>query len=193
MTIALFPGTFNPIHIGHLMIAETACLQFNLDEIHFVISPNPPNKIGSKEMIQIDDRIKLLKAALASNSKFKIDLRETNRSGPSYTIDTILEVKREQKSDQKVRLILGLDAFLSLPSWNQAKELGRLCHFLVAPRPGWNKEEVEDALSWFHNDLSWDLIASPSLAISSSQIRERKHNKQSYRYLLPEKVFELYT
>jgi nicotinate-nucleotide adenylyltransferase len=190
--IAIFPGTFNPIHIGHLMIADTALIQFGLDKIVFIVSPNPPNKLNSKEFLSINKRVELVESAIQSNKAFETDLRELKREGPSFTIDTVLEMKAEKKVG-KLHFILGLDSFLSLPSWQKAKELGESCKFLVAPRPGWLEIDVADSLSSFHDDLDWALIDSPPLAISSTLIRTRKQTGLSYRYLMPnDEVFEKY-
>jgi nicotinate-nucleotide adenylyltransferase len=104
----------------------------------------------------------------------------------------VLEMKAEKKVG-KLHFILGLDSFLSLPSWQKAKELGESCKFLVAPRPGWLEIDVADSLSSFHDDLDWALIDSPPLAISSTLIRTRKQTGLSYRYLMPnDEVFEKY-
>lgn len=192
MTLAIFPGTFNPVHIGHLMIAETALLQFNLKKVSFVISPNPPNKLNSKEIIPIESRINLLQAAIESNSQFEVDCREVLHAGPSFTIQTVREIHHENKLSDKIYLILGLDSFLSLSSWSKADELGELCKFLVASRPGWDKQEVEDSVSSFHDNLDWTLLDNPPLAISSTQIRARKKENKSYRYMLPDGIFEIY-
>lgn len=192
MTLAIFPGTFNPVHIGHLMLAETALLQFGLQKVLFIISPNPPNKLNSKDVIPVERRVQLLEVALAGNLRFALDQRELKRAGPSYTVQTVQEVRQEYKLNTKVSLILGLDAFLSLHSWHKADELGSCCKFLVASRPGWDKQEVEDSVSSFHDDLDWVLLENPPLAISSTQIRMRKKENKSYRYLLPTEVFELY-
>ncbi len=191
--LAIFPGTFNPIHIGHLMIAESARIQFELDKVHFVLSPNPPNKLGNKDLISTELRSKLLSAALQDNPQFLADFRETKFSGqtPSFTILTIRDFLNEY-SLKEVNLIIGLDAFLGLASWYEIEEIKKKCRFLVAQRPGWNKEELQDSLSSFYEDADWELIDSPPLAVSSSLIRERKRHNLSYRYMLPESIFALY-
>ncbi|MDX1919114.1 MAG: nicotinate (nicotinamide) nucleotide adenylyltransferase [Candidatus Caenarcaniphilales bacterium] len=225
MKLAIFPGTFNPIHIGHLMIAESACIQFGLEKIKLVVSPFPPNKLNSKDFLPINKRVALIEEAIKDNPRFEIDLREINRKGPSYTVETIHELIQEfnlrakepsqpplsgrskkefdlychpEKGDlggflkEKIHFIMGVDSFLSLPSWHKAHELKEYCKFLIASRPGWQKIDVKDSLSSFHDEIEWEIIDSPPLAISSTQIRSRKRENKSYRYLLPERVYEIY-
>jgi nicotinate-nucleotide adenylyltransferase len=197
MNFAIFPGTFNPVHIGHLMIAESACEQFSLEKVKFIVSPFPPNKLNSKDFLDLEKRIKLLELALFNNSKFELDLRETRRPSPSYTSETVVEMlteitKQTKQSEQKINFIMGVDSFLTLPSWHEAHLLAKSCKFLIASRPGWQKIDVEDSLSVFHDELDWEVIDTPPLSISSTQIRNRKREAKSYRYLLPEKVFDTY-
>lgn len=195
MSFAIFPGTFNPVHLGHLMIAESAAKQFLLDQVLFVVSPHPPNKLNSQDFLPFEKRIELLNIAISTNDKFRVDTREANRQGPSYTIDTVNEILNEQSADstkKKINFILGVDSFLSLPSWRNAEELGEKCRFLIACRPGWQSIDVEDSLSSFHDKLNWEIIDSPPLSISSTQIRTRKRDKKSFRYLLVPEVFETY-
>lgn len=192
MKLTIFPGTFNPVHNGHLMIGESACSQFGLQKVRLIVSPFPPNKLNSRDFLPIEKRIQLLEIAIQDNPRFEIDLREIKRSGLSYTIETVYELIEEFNYKEKINFIMGVDSFLSLPSWQKADELGKYCKFLIASRPGWQKIDVEDSLSSFHDELEWEIIDSPPLAISSTQIRSRKREQKSYRYLLPKDVYDIY-
>ncbi|MDJ0625975.1 MAG: nicotinate (nicotinamide) nucleotide adenylyltransferase [Candidatus Caenarcaniphilales bacterium] len=192
MTFAIFPGSFNPIHLGHLMIADSAAKQYSLKKVSFVVSPYPPNKKNSRDFLKYEKRVELLNAAISENHIFSLDTRESKREGLSYTIDTVSEIINEKKIDSKLNFIIGVDAFLTLPSWHRAEELGEKCRFLIACRPGWQSVDVEDSLSVFHDQLDWDIIDSPLLSISSTQIRLRKKGNKAYRYLLMPEVYSLY-
>ena len=193
MREAIFPGTFNPIHLGHLCIAESARQQFGLARVHFVLTPQPPHKAGGASLLPVEARESLLRAALAGNESFSLDLRELSREGPSYTAQTIAQLQAESSDPTaRIGMIQGLDSFLTLRTWYQPEQLAASCRFLVAPRLGWDQYEIEDALASFHQSLDWELVDSPLLAISSSQIRQRKASGQSYRYLLPAPVYEQY-
>ncbi len=190
MNLAIFPGTFNPLHIGHLMIAESALQEFKLDKIHFILSPNPPHKV--KDLIDVKHRKEILEVGIANNKKFTLDLREINRQGLSFTIDTVKEFKEENKIKNKLGMILGLDSFLTVESWQGSKELAQECKFFIAPRSGWDITDIEDSFPSFYHELEWHMIDSPMLPVSSSLIRQRKRNNQSYRYLLSDLCFEIY-
>ena len=194
MKFAIFPGTFNPVHLGHLSIAQAASVQFKLGKIFFVLSPRPPHKgNNNEELIAIDDRIKILNASISSNEHFEVDLRELNRQDLSYTIDTVLEIKQEKKLSEKLGIVLGLDSFLSLESWRNSDSLAKECSFLVAPRANVAGFDLLDSLSSFHKKLEWKLIDSPLLPISSTRIRKYKQQSdERYRYMMHEDGFKIY-
>jgi nicotinate-nucleotide adenylyltransferase len=193
MKLAIFPGTFNPVHFGHLLIAESARIQFNLDKVHFVLSSNPPNKINAQDILEPSVRAEMLSNSILENKNFHLDLRELNRPGPSFTIDTVKEIRGELTGTEKVNVILGLDSFLSIPSWSRVEELAQNCRFLVASRPGWKEDDVADSLSFFHEQFEWHLIDSPPIPISSTLIRNRKKLNRSYRYMMPPEAFQIYS
>ncbi len=190
-SFAIFPGTFNPIHIGHLSIAESALLLPNVSDVHFIISPLPPHKPPDQyELIETGHRKKLLELALKDQPHFQLDERELRRSGPSFTADTVCEVREAYalSSETALQVILGFDAFLTLPSWQRSDELKEHCHFLLAPRPHTEIAELPD----YYDDSSYELLDSPLLAVSSSAIRARKRGQRAYRYLLTEPVYEYF-
>jgi len=194
---AIFPGSFNPVHIGHLMIAEAACKQFNFSEIRFVLSPRPPHKhhhkhkqhhlITDNESLSLELRQKMLEVSLLDNDKFFPDSSELNREGLSYTIDTVKQIKSKTGLTDRLPVILGFDSFLSLAGWHQSLELKRECKFLVAPRHNQSTEEFSN----FYDDLHWEGIDIELMNISATQIRQSHKHKKAYRYLLTEKAFQL--
>lgn len=190
MNIAIFPGSFSPVHIGHLMLAETALLQFNLDKIVFILSPNPPNKLNQNNSLSLEQRIKLLNIALKTNKNFKLDLRELDRD-ISYTIFSLREIQAEYKV-KKIKMILGLDSFLSLSTWHCIDEIKDICEFLVAKRPNYQPEAETKEKSLNNLGFNWAWLNNLPLPISSSLIRQLKAEKAAYRYLLPAEVYEAY-
>lgn len=176
--IGLFGGTFDPPHFGHLLIAEQAREACSLDEIWFMPSRIPPHKESSNLCVD-EDRIEMVTRAIEDNPYFQLLLIEFERSGPSYTIDTIKELKKLHK-DTNFYFIIGGDMVNYLPKWKDIEELLTLVTFIGIKRPGYE-------LSSFYRDKVV-MVEAPQLEISSSEIRDRLLKKQSVRYLLPEVV-----
>lgn len=128
--IGLFGGSFNPIHIGHLVIAEAAWQEFGLEKVIFIPSADTPHK----DMHHIDkfDRYNMVKEAIKDNPRFSISPVERDRSGPSYTVDTIHILKEELGSSYEFYFICGTDALADLPTWKYNRELLSCCHFICA-------------------------------------------------------------
>lgn len=187
--IAIFPGTFNPIHKGHLLIAQMALDKFKLKKIYFVLSPSPPNKISEHNILSTIKRAKLIEAALKNKDQFELSLIELEYEGLSYTIETIKYFKNKFCLKEKLKIILGFDAFLSLPSWYKSEEIKEMAFFLVALR---NNNILPTKLEGFYNDLDYALLDNPLIDISASEIRNRKKQKHNYQNLLTAEVFELY-
>ena len=132
--IGLFCGTFNPIHMGHLLIAECARDQFALEKVIFVTSPRPPHRID--DLIDGNDRHHLVSAAVADNPHFECSRIEIERDGPSYTSDTVRQLVKEYggQNECRINLILGADNIAYLGSWHESSYLLDTCRILVAPR-----------------------------------------------------------
>ena len=179
------------------MIAQSALQQFQFEKIKFIVSPLPPHKdqVADYQIrLPIELRSELIQASIEGNQGFELDLRETERQGPSYTIDTVLDIKREYKITDRLPLILGADSFLSIESWKDHLSLMHEVCFLVAGREvltesiNLNDSFTASSLS----ELSWQPIEMPLLSISSTEIRRLKENNQAYRYLMTEKAFAEY-
>lgn len=175
MKIGIFGGTFDPIHLGHLELAQTARAQFSLNKVIFIPAYNPPHKIGLTHMASPPDRYEMVRLAIAGDSFFEISDCELNRQGVSYTIDTVKFLMKENPGAEFF-LILGQDAYDEIDSWREAQELRRCVKFLVARRGLGKSERV-----CFPNSYS---IQMPMCSISASGIRDAiKHGGKVDDYL----------
>src|SRR5271170_2343099 len=132
--IGIFGGTFDPIHCGHLRTAFELWQELHLAEVRLLPAGTPPHRdqlYASAEM-----RLKMVRAAVADQPRFIVDDREVRRTGPSYSVDTLTELRGEYP-DRSLCLLLGMDAFLGLPNWHRWREIFELAHVVVAHRPGW--------------------------------------------------------
>ena len=144
MNVALFGGTFDPIHRGHLALARAAQKQFRLDQIHFVTAHVSPHK-QQRAPASFTHRYTMVVLATLDEKKFVPSLLE-ERSGPSYTIDTVRKFKRLLKKGDRLFFLIGIDAFLDIAKWRDAEALLKECEFVVASRPSYSLEDVASAL-----------------------------------------------
>ena len=176
MRLGILGGTFNPIHIGHLILAECARQQCRLDQVWFVPAATPPHK-ASPQLLPGATRLALIRLAIAGHPAFRASDLELKRGGVSYTIDTVLEIKRRHPAAQLV-LIVGSD--LLRVRWYRLEELARLCTFAVAERP--------TAALLRRRFPRMQRLAMLTIGISSSAIRARLRHGRSIRYLVPDAV-----
>lgn len=186
--ICLMGGTFDPIHYGHLVVAEEVRQKFNLDKVIFMPAGRPPHKKG-KMISEPHHRVNMTLLATASNPYFEVSTLEVERRGPSYTIDTIQEVKKAYGLE-KVYFITGADAVLEILSWREVEKLLSMTTFIAATRPGYDLHSLEDTLNTLPKDIIKKILPLevPALSISSSDIRTRVREGRSIKYLLPEPV-----
>lgn len=202
-TIGLLGGTFNPIHFGHLRMAQELAESLSLDEVRFIPSANPPHK--PPPQVSAQNRAAMVKLAIADNPLFKFDGRELQRTGASYTVDTLEELRKELGNDASLVLIMGSDAFTKFNTWHRWQEIIGLCHIVLVQRPVSSiKEPLSNDLETFlHNhytehvqdlhDASAGLVTMQTitpLEISSTAIRNTLQNKLSARYLIADSVLE---
>ena len=182
-------GTFNPIHNGHLQMAETVLEQTKMDKIIFIPAFLPPHKdIGVLNPIH---RLKILEIAVENNKHFEVDPIEYKRNEKSYTYYTIKELyKNYEHVEGKINLIIGEDAFAKIASWHKAQELADLVKFLILPRS--NDFKPDELIKKIELDrIDYQVINAPFIDISSTKIRERIRNNQSLKGFVPKKV-EIY-
>lgn len=187
--IGIFGGSFNPIHIGHLVIAEAAWQEFSLDKVIFVPTGDTPNK----DMHHISKymRYEMVAKAIEGNSRFAISSIERDRTGPSYTADTIHMFREQFGKEDQLYFICGTDSIADLPNWKYNVELLKCCEFISASRPG-NEEEIIRSVSYF-GDLGKEKIhflRSPELNISSTILRKLIAKNKSVKYLVPDAVIQ---
>lgn len=195
-------GTFDPIHFGHLRMAQELYEELDLAEVRFVPAAIPPHRTAPQ--IDAGHRTAMVRLAIAGNPAFALDTRELARPGPSYSFDTLTELRDELGTRAPLCLLIGGDAFLGLPTWHRWQELLALAHLVVAHRPGATPSKAampaELQVLWRQHgtDEPAELRASPAgrilrqritaLDISASAIRDMLHRGRSPRYLLPETV-----
>ena len=185
--IGLFGGTFDPVHMGHLIIADAVRQIKNLDVVIFIPSVRPPHK-GDGIMFTADERTAMLQLAIGDDPCFAVSDIEFQRSGPSYTIDTIREMKRQFPGDREFFFILGRDNLYELRTWRKPEEIVRECRILVAER---TCPEVRDVPPEFKDYM--DIVDVPLIDISSTGIKERIRAGQRIRYLVPDAVDQYIT
>jgi nicotinate-nucleotide adenylyltransferase len=181
MKVGLFFGSFNPIHNGHLVIAEFMATQTDLEEVWFVVSPHNPLK-NKKSLANDYDRLAWVQDAIADNLNLKASSIEFNLPQPSFTIVT-LSVLKEKFPDKKFHLIMGGDSLLSLPKWKNADILMRDFPIYVFTRPEYDTTPLED------NQNIRIFKEVPQMNISASYIRNCLRENLSIRYLVPDVVF----
>jgi nicotinate-nucleotide adenylyltransferase len=186
--IGVFCGTFNPIHWGHLMLAEFARDQFELEKVFVVTSPNPPHR--HQDLLEAETRHELVVAGCQSNPNLCPSRLELDRSGPSYTVDTLRAIKElEDSSDLRLNFLVGQDNLLGLKEWHEAAALFSLCRILVATRTSEvTREEIKEELP---AGAAFELIDFPQLPVSSSMIRARIRQEKTVLYLVPPQVNEI--
>ena len=186
--IGIMGGTFDPIHVAHLAIAEEARTAFSLAQVLFVPAANPPHKLG-RAITDARHRLAMVQIATASNPHFFVSAMEMERKGPSYSLLTVQELHARYGSGQALYFITGMDSINELHTWYHPKELLAACHFVGTTRPGDPVDQA--ALARDFGALAEGRIHCldvPELAISSTDLRARVRAGKSIRYLVPEAV-----
>lgn len=196
--IGIFGGSFDPIHYGHLRPALELLHALSLDHIRFIPAGQPPHRGAPRASAEL--RLAMVKAAVADEPRFQVDERELLRATPSYTLDTLAELRREFPGAVLV-LIVGMDAFLGFPSWHRWREIFDLSHVAVAHRPGWvlqSEGALAEVLQVRLSMNAGEALSTPAgrvlmlpvtqLEISSTRVRELAAAGGDIRYLLPEAV-----
>ena len=200
--IGLFGGTFDPVHKGHLAVAEGVLRRYGLDQCVFIPAPYPPHK--KKPQTEFSHRVAMLEAVLANKPKWSISLIEAERQYPSYTVDT-LHALREQLGDQLYHLIIGADSFIEIHLWYRYRELLQLTDLIVAARPGIGHEEINAQVNKLPGRFQYDksrerwnrddglriyYFSDIHVDLSSSEIRDKLKNNNDVEGVLPAEVIE---
>jgi len=199
--IGIFGGTFDPIHCGHLRTAFELWQELKLAEVRFLPTGAPPHREHLHASAEL--RLRMVQAAIAGQPGFVVDDREVRRSGLSYSVDTLNELRREHPQ-RSLCLLLGMDAFLGLPTWHRWRELLTLAHIVVAHRPGWRApttgplgEVMVDhgtgSIAVLHEEIAGRVYvhAVTQLEISSTELRAALVAGRDPRYLVPDAVRQI--
>jgi nicotinate-nucleotide adenylyltransferase len=183
--VGVMGGTFDPIHHGHLVTAEMALWQFDLDEVRFVPTGQPWMK-ADQVVTPAEHRYLMTVIATSSNPRFSVSRIEIERPGPTYAIETLQQLRREAEEPIELFFITGADAMLEIFHWKDPEEVLAEAHFIAATRPGYDLARFEKEAPTSHPNV--DIMDIPALAISSTDIRRRVGEGEPIRYLVPEGV-----
>jgi nicotinate-nucleotide adenylyltransferase len=191
VNIGVLGGTFDPIHIGHLIVAEEARMKLGLTEVLFVPAGQPWLK-QDRDITQAGHRVEMVRRGIADNPHFKLATLEVDRPGPSYSVDTLASLQDQLGSEASLFFILGRDTLAGLPLWKEPRKLVEMCRLVVAPRLGSKdlKRLQADIPGVLDRTIQLDM---PLIGISSSEIRQRVIRGLSVRYLVPPGVEEYIT
>ena len=188
--IGILGGSFNPVHLGHLILAQDALEAFDLATVLFVPCDHPPHKPAAS-MVSVEHRAAMLEAALAGALPFEMCDLEIRRGGTTYSIDTVRALAKCYPEDELV-FIIGSDTLPELHLWKDARDLLRLCRFVTLARPGFDLKAMTGKSLNLEPDLAKTLLANVAIGhqvdISSSDIRHRVAEGMSIRYLVPDAV-----
>lgn len=178
MRIGILGGTFNPIHIGHLILAEEALSKLKLDKVLFVPTYIPPHK-NVDLSVKPKDRLKMVELAIADNNAFEVSTFELDSKKKSYSIETLKEFRNIYGTGAQLFFITGSDLLKDLFSWKNVNEIFKISKFIVANRPGYPVKDVPEEV---------ETVVITPIEVSSEDIRRRLKDGRSIRYLVPEKV-----
>jgi nicotinate-nucleotide adenylyltransferase len=190
MRIGIFGGTFDPPHIGHLILAAETCAQLSLDRLLWVLTPNPPHKHGHY-VTPLPIRLALVRAAIRDDASFELSTVDIDRPGPHFSVDTVRLIRKEFPNDVLVYL-MGGDSLSDLPSWHTPQAFVNQCHEIgVMRRPGDHIDllSLENILPGLTSKVRF--IDAPLMGVTATDIRAHIANGKPYRYYLLPAVYEL--
>ncbi|HUH16560.1 MAG TPA: nicotinate-nucleotide adenylyltransferase [Methylomirabilota bacterium] len=189
--IGLLGGTFDPPHVGHLWLATMAADAMDLDQVLFMPAAKPPHKAG-QHVTSATDRLLMTRLAIAADAKFELCLVEIERAGPSYTIDSVIELSERYGDSASLYLVMAADSLAQIDTWREPDRLLELIEWVVGPRPGVaapDRPQLEDRFGERASRIH--LLTGPSLDVSSSEIRQMVAAGHAIRYLVPRGVEEM--
>lgn len=187
MKLGIFGGTFDPVHFGHLLLAETCRLQLELDAVRFIPAGNPPHKTVD----QITDghaRADMLELALSGYPEYSVDRRELRRNGPSFTVDTLTELKTEMP-EAELFFLMGADSLRDLPKWREPARISALATLIAVNRPGIPLPAASTIAEWAGEyAANVTLLEMPGTDLSATDLRRRVREGLGLRFVTPKAV-----
>jgi len=185
--IGLLGGTFDPIHLGHLLLAEEARQAVPLDRVLFVPAGQPPHKLKEPHT-PVEDRLRMLELALEDNPAFAISRIDLERPGPHYSVDMVRLIQQQTGADAELFFLMGMDSLAHILSWHEPARLLQACRLIVADRPGFvpDMEHITAALPAIEERVLF--ISMPLIEIAGADLRRRVAAGLSIRYQVPEPV-----
>ena len=189
MKVGVLGGTFDPVHIGHLIIAEEARVRLGLAKVVFVPSGRPWLK-ATRRVSSGRHRLAMVRRAIASNPFFELSTADVDRAGPSYTVDTLADLRAQAGPRGQLYFIMGCDALLDLPRWHDPARLVRMCRLVVARRLDYDVPDLAflDRAVARGASRRVVLLDGPAVGVSASELRQRVARGQSIRYWVPDAV-----
>lgn len=192
MKVGIMGGSFNPIHMGHLMMSEYIRSTLKIDHVLFVPTGNAPHK--DDYQVSAEERLNMVKIATADNPYFYVSDIEVNRTGTSYSVDTLTQLNKLYPVDQ-FYFFLGSDIIFDLKNWKKFNELAKITEFAMAIRPGFEQislEDVYDEIDFLSKEYGATIhvVETPRYEISSTDLRERLGKNYSVKYLIPDPIIE---
>lgn len=188
--IGVLGGTFDPVHIGHLILARESTEKLGLDRLLFVPARRPPHK-DPAALTPAKHRVAMLELALEDEPDFEVDRREIERGGPSYTVDTLRSL-REEFTEAEIFFLIGADSLPELKSWREPEQLFRLAHFVTVVRPGFPHDRISQLEDSFPKaviaELRARLLETTPIAVSSTEIRRKLRQGLSIQHMVPSAV-----
>ncbi len=192
--LGILGGTFDPVHLGHLIIGEAALEHAGLDTLLMLPSSSPPHKMGPcrEPEASFAHRLAMTEAAVAGDGRFEVSDLEGKRAGPSYTVDVLEQVRREKGAGVSLFFLIGADWIHRLSTWKEIDAVFEKCTFLLAPRPGYDRgrirEEAKGLRPAWVDQLEAGWFPAPRIEISSTDVRHRLDRGLSVRYRVPPAV-----
>ena len=198
MRIGILGGTFDPVHFGHLLVAESCREQLQLDQVRFVPAGDPPHKPG-RPLSQGKTRVEMLRLAIAGCSSFVVDPRELDHAGPTFTVDTLTSMTGDFPDDQ-LYFLMGADSLRDFATWKTPERIAQLAELVVCNRPGVALPTSEQIEAWVGPMIArrTTSVRIPGVDVSATELRDRVRDHRSLRFLTPRSVevcieaFQLY-
>ena len=186
MRLGLFGGTFDPIHLGHLILAEQCREACSLDRVWFVVAGEPPHKRG-RQRTAASHRLEMARIAIAGHRGFEVSEIETNRPGPHYSVET-LEAVQVQRPDDDLFFLIGADSLVDLPMWREPQRIAQLATIVVVNRPGIEMADLSRVPDLGPESRPVQFVTIPPIGIASTDLRRRMAEGRSVRFMIPRGV-----